>query len=340
MTDGPALTTSPAGGGQIAAVANESRRLVGAEPAKDLQPRIDVGIGVVVGTARELGTTHRAESRTIGPAQRRDRFFQHDRLAHGLAELELVVVGEPERIRLGRNVQACAGDRIERGQCLLLQVDGDRDLDLLQAAAALRLQARLEPAGDQEPTIGPDDVNRSLEGVGLAEIVAQVEHDPGDRKGAAGAGALGEQASDVERQLAARVALPHGRTASAAAPSSLKSKSPASPSLAPPSTTSSAARRSSRRAIPFLMLCSVRTTSPSRPMRTAAAYSSAPRRTSSPSPWAWATILRLSSSAAWVSPRSSIRKAACSCARATTRSASCWAFSMIRSPWELIRLAA
>jgi hypothetical protein len=51
-------------------------------------------------------------------------------------------------------------------------------------------------------------------------------------------------------------------------------------------------------------------------------------------------IRRLSASACWVSPRSSIRKAACSCALATMRSASSWAFSMIRSPSELIRFAA
>ena len=48
----------------------------------------------------------------------------------------------------------------------------------------------------------------------------------------------------------------------------------------------------------------------------------------------------LVASAAWVRPRSSIRKAACSWALATIRSASSWAFSMIRSPSALIRLAA
>src|SRR5450755_3572039 len=61
-------------------------------------------------------------------------------------------------------------------------------------------------------------------------------------------------------------------------------------------------------------------------------------------PWASRSvrsrIRRPSSSAAWVRPRSSIRKAACSWARATIVSASSWAFSMIRSPSELIRLAA
>jgi hypothetical protein len=49
---------------------------------------------------------------------------------------------------------------------------------------------------------------------------------------------------------------------------------------------------------------------------------------------------RLSASACCVSPRSSMRNAACSWARATIRSASSWAFSMIRSPSELIRFAA
>ena len=46
------------------------------------------------------------------------------------------------------------------------------------------------------------------------------------------------------------------------------------------------ARRSSSIAMPFLMLCSVLTTSPSRPTSTPTAYSSAPRRISSASAWA------------------------------------------------------
>src|SRR3954447_2501690 len=53
-----------------------------------------------------------------------------------------------------------------------------------------------------------------------------------------------------------------------------------------------------------------------------------------------AMIRRLSSSAASVRPRSSIRYAACSWARATMRSASSWALSMIRSPSWLMRFAA
>jgi hypothetical protein len=92
--------------------------------------------------------------------------------------------------------------------------------------------------------------------------------------------------------------------------------------------------------MPFLMLWSVLTTSPSSPTRTLTAYSSAPRRTSSASSWPSLMIRRLSASACWVSPRSSMRNAACSWARATIRSASSWAFSMMRSPSELIRFAA
>ena len=89
------------------------------------------------------------------------------------------------------------------------------------------------------------------------------------------------------------------------------------------------------------MLWSVLTTSPSRPTSTPTAYSSAPRRISS------ASLVRLGDHALaarprrrWVSPRSSMRNAACSWASATIRSASSWAFSMIRSPSALMRLAA
>ena len=56
-------------------------------------------------------------------------------------------------------------------------------------------------------------------------------------------------------------------------------------------------------------------TSPSRPSSTLTAYSSAPPRIRSASSWASAMIRRLSASAAWVRPRSSIRNAACSWAR-------------------------
>src|SRR5450755_4006922 len=88
------------------------------------------------------------------------------------------------------------------------------------------------------------------------------------------------------------------------------------------------------------MLWSVRSTSPSSLPRMDAAYSSAPCRIPSASTLERSRIRRPSSSAAWVRPRSSIRKAACSCALATIVSASSWAFSMIRSPSELIRFAA
>ena len=107
------------------------------------------------------------------------------------------------------------------------------------------------------------------------------------------------------------------------------------------SSTSSVARRSSSIAIPFLMLWSVLTTSPSSPTSTLDRVFVG----------AAADLVRVrvgvgrrsggsAASAACVSPRSSIRKAACSWALATIRSASSWAFSMIRSPSELIRLAA
>ena len=112
----------------------------------------------------------------------------------------------------------------------------------------------------------------------------------------------------------------------------------------PPSSVGSAggqwaARRSSSIAMPRLMLWSVRVDlalearrGPRRVLVGAAPDARRPRV-------GVAMIRRLSSSAASVSPRSSMRNAACSWARATIRSASSWAFSMIRSPSGLIRFA-
>ena len=65
-----------------------------------------------------------------------------------------------------------------------------------------------------------------------------------------------------------------------------------SPGSSPASPSGARACRSSSRAIPRRMLWSARTTSPSRPIRTPAAYSSAPRRISSASAPASATIRR------------------------------------------------
>ena len=216
------------------------------------------------------------------------------------------------------------------------------------APAALGLEAGRQIGDHERPAIGPGEADVALDRVGLAEVVAQIDRHAGDLVVAGGPGLLPQQAGDVPGERLADRSLRGHRCTGCEASSSASSHvvAVARPASSPGEVGAigrverGSARRSSRSEMPFLMLWSVLTTSPSSPTRTLTAYSSAPRRTSSAPSCASPMIRRLSASACWVSPRSSIRNAACSWARATIRSASSWAFSMIRSPSELIRFAA
>ena len=184
----------------------------------------------------------------------------------------------------------------------------------------------MKSASTRRPRFVRPRWTRPVDRAGEREVLAAVDRDAGDGVVADRAGASRRAARRRSRRAARRPRLA-ARDRRRSSPDGLRQPSSSAtlgglvvePSSGPIPSSSSArrsARRASSRSIPFLMLWSVLTTSPSSPTRTLTAYSSAPRRTSSASASASPMIRRLSASACWVRPRSSIRKAACSCALA------------------------
>ena len=146
--------------------------------------------------------------------------------------------------------------------------------------------------GEDAP-VRPGEADLAGDRRGQLQVVGQVDAGVRDVVDPVRAEGVAEEARDVpgERSVAAEALIgprsrPGGRggVLRLVLPVALVE---ALPSTAPAAAVStSAARRSSSRAMPFLMLWSVFRTSPSRPSSTLTAYSSAPRRISSASPWA------------------------------------------------------
>ena len=258
----------------------------GAESPERLEPRVDVLVGMVVDAfvERPPQTMHRPgqsgrHSGAIGSASwiasrtgvsRSSSWWSVRRATSGSSS-----VGERP-----------AGREVERRQELLLESQLDREVDVAQAAAALeRERGRRGRRAARIPRFVRSSRTRAVDRRARREVVAEVDR---RRRGS----------RDV-------------RSAPRSSP-----RSPATFQVSGPSTgrrrghrvvrrrlrlvlpglavdlvigvagslgRRSAARRSSRSAIPFLMLWSVLTTSPSSPTSTLTAYSSAPRRISSAS---------------------------------------------------------
>ena len=69
--------------------------------AQGLEARIDVVVGVVVRAAGQLLTANDAQARAVVPAERRDRLRQNDGISDLALEIQLMVVGQAELVRLG-----------------------------------------------------------------------------------------------------------------------------------------------------------------------------------------------------------------------------------------------
>ena len=91
------------------------------EAAERLEPRVDVVVRVVVVPSSSGIAADDAQAGAVGAAERRDRLGELDRLADRRLEVELVVIGQAERLGL----LARAGDRragvdVDRRQGLFL----------------------------------------------------------------------------------------------------------------------------------------------------------------------------------------------------------------------------
>ena len=104
---------------------------VDSERPEGLEPRVDRHLAVVVRARGQLLAALGAEAGTIGPAQRRDRLGELDRLADERLELDLVVARQPGDLRLVGLVERGPAGEVDAGQRLLVDVLGDLDLDRL-----------------------------------------------------------------------------------------------------------------------------------------------------------------------------------------------------------------
>ena len=72
----------------------------GRNAAQRLESRVDVVVGVVVRALVERQAADRAQARAVRPVERGDRLGQRDRVADRRLEVELVVVGQAQRLGL------------------------------------------------------------------------------------------------------------------------------------------------------------------------------------------------------------------------------------------------
>src|SRR5690242_20204586 len=150
---GPPFANGASPVGSSPSLRGRPRRSLGQERAKRLQPWVDVIVGMVVGPLVERQAAYDAQARTVRPVEWRDRFGELDRLADRPLEIELVVIGQPnDVVRLVRRIrrQRRAGLEIDRRQRLLLELGGDRDLDVPQTAGAFHREGGRDVSVDEQ----------------------------------------------------------------------------------------------------------------------------------------------------------------------------------------------
>ncbi len=80
------------------------------------EPGVDGVVVVVVGGILvEVGAAGLAEAAAVGSTEGMDRLGQRDRLADRFAEVEFVVLVEPQGVRLGGEIERGAGEQVDGG---------------------------------------------------------------------------------------------------------------------------------------------------------------------------------------------------------------------------------
>ena len=87
---------------------------LGPEGAQRLETRVDVVVGMVVRPLVERQAADRTEAGAVGAVQRGDRLGQRDRVADRGLQVELVMVGQAQRVRLVVGRDGRAGRQVER----------------------------------------------------------------------------------------------------------------------------------------------------------------------------------------------------------------------------------
>ena len=204
--------------------------VVDPEVPERLEARIQLLIRVIVDAVLEPLAADEAQPRAVRAAERGDRLGQLDRLANGCFDVELVMVGQAEKLIVAffTGHDGMTGVEIDRGQCLLLDRDVDRDLDVADTATAFGGEAGVELGDDEEAAVRPREPDMPFDGVGQAEVVAEIDRGTGDNIVSGGPGLVVEEPGNVPDQRFDRRPIgSHRRTGSEASSSASSSSSPA-----------------------------------------------------------------------------------------------------------------
>ena len=161
-------------------------QLLGPEGPQGLQPRVDLVVGVIVGALVKTASAHDAQSRTVRAAHRGDRHGEHDGLPDRGLEVQLVVVRQAGDVGLVIGRKWAAGREVERGEVLLLEPDLDREHDVGEAPAALEIERRPQVRVGQDPAVGAQEPDTSLDGGGKQQVFAEIDRDTAERVDAVG----------------------------------------------------------------------------------------------------------------------------------------------------------
>ena len=174
------------------------------EAPKRLESRVDVVDRMVVRTLVEPAPADDAQPGAVGPAERRDRLGEQDRLADRRLELELVMVGQARDVRFVVGRQRPSADEIERRQVFLLEPDVDRMVDVAQTAAAFELERRPQVRVREDPAVGPEEPDPAGDRLGKPKVLTKIDRGIADLVDAIGARIVRQQSPRYSRPAARR----------------------------------------------------------------------------------------------------------------------------------------
>src|SRR5829696_3894173 len=220
--------------------------LVHAEGEQRRHPRVDGPLPVAVTGLHALPALG-AQAGTVGLAQRGDRLLQADGLRDQRPQLQLVMVGQPWRLRVA--------PLLERDGLAAAQVDGREDLlvdprihrrdDRPQAAGALPREGGVQPGVDEQAPVGAGEAHPPGDGLRGREALLELHLHRRDVVLADRARGLRHETRDGERQRVpvavdgmGRDRLPGHRRPAGEAPSSSSSCSPSGVGANPSSSGS------------------------------------------------------------------------------------------------------
>ena len=237
--------------------------------AQRLEARVDVVVGMVVVAGLERLAADDAQARAVRPAQRRDRLGQRDRLDDRRLEVELVVVGQAQRVGLVVDGDRLAGREVDRRAGTPRGSRGRAGSTAPAGSGCTRPRARSSrPASARTPRFVRVSRTVPVDRRGQDEVVGQVDAGrPGRRSARSAPTASASRPATFQTSGPSVGRAVMGGPAAPRPPPRRPSRRRPIVERRPPRGTRSA-RRSSSIAMPFLMLWSVLTTSPSRPTST------------------------------------------------------------------------